>query len=353
MKRIWEKLFNNLAWGTVTVFLVLALIIFVYDPSDFAWPYHKALKDLLVASLTGILGAFVVGLLFKKMELDKMVGKENVKSVLGTVFDPEERIYGLIRSEELFRFSCISMAASEGIHEGDDNFGLVKTCLEETQSTLKMPYQKISVHRSFTFDPRIPDFIRVDESVKMTYTNNSCSGIEGQKAWRIISTPEIKHDYVDGQFDIDHAWVRTSIIGDTDIEENSNFPTNLHLSCKRENGEKIWENPDDNCFTVPAKCEGFEVETIKTYYISINDRKSEYAWMHPIRSLSYSVDFNGIDVEITPMVTGCPNCVDDALCARCAKGIAAIGQRENGVSITISDWAGRKTGVRIEWKTAQ
>lgn len=349
MKSIWEKIASNLIWGTILVFVLLAFVVTVYNLTNPTDPFLLSLKDLLIASLTGILGAFVVGLLFKHIELDKIIGKENVKSVLETIFDPKDRIQDIVPSDNLVDFATSAIATAHGIVETDDNFGLVKVCLRETESMLSSPYEIVDITRRYRFDENTPSILHVSETMRATFVNPSENDLPRRAAWNYLTSPKIENS--DPEWDKMH--VSTTIVDKHQKDENLRYPTEQVLKCTIENDNRVWKNEDENnnsvTFLLPASCNDFVIKIERMFVVPITDRESTFTWEVPLRQLNYSASFEGINVNTKPEVTKCVKCGKMRSCKECKEGVVSLINGKNNAMIAINEWVGSQTGIRITW----
>lgn len=347
MKKMWGAVASHLWLAALIIFLLIIIAVLFFNNFDI--PGEKVFESLTMTVLTSAFGACAVGLVFEYKSLNRLIGEENVRSVLETVFNPSERIYGVIPETDLFHFGCVSVAAANGINIDDDRYGLVEACLTEVSGKLKFPYRRMDINRIYNYDPRYPSVVHVHETTTATYINKRNEKLTNQVEWRTVRTPVLHTSNETLPENVDILEAQTFIIGQEGSAENSEFPNTICIPCIEENGQRVWRNLEVPRFTIPAKCEDMKLQTIRSFYISISDCESQYTWPEPIRSLSYSAQFIGRDAKFSPSITGCCKCGAQEACEKCSHGVAFLSDGKNRVNVTVKDWTGSQTKLNISW----
>ena len=346
-RALWSFIETHLLVDAVVIIALMVVVVAVLgwdgDPLN-------TVRSVLMALLTTAFATCFIGLLFQRSELDKAIGHANARSVLETVFSPKERLYNLLPETDLMQFSHAAAAAANGIEPSDERFGLVKACLIEVSNRLNLPHREVIIFRTCTFDPNYPDIVHVKEVSTTKYVNRSHVAASNQNEWRTVRTPLLPPDAKVPQ-DVDVMTIDMRMLDKAGMSENSEFPKSVRVESVKNAGLRVWANPVDLKFSVPANCDEMRVEVVRSFYLSIEDDSVEYTWPAPIKSLDYNIGFEGRKAVFTPSIVDCCKCEEAGPCNVCHTSEITLngGQRAN---VSIKDWTGSQAHLLIKWKLA-
>lgn len=352
MNTVWKMIVDHLV-ATIAITILLILVVslaFGYLDMD-STPILQALYSGILAALTGLFGACVVGLVFERSDLDARVGRKSVKSVLETIFEPETKIYDVVSPEDMQHFGVVAIAAAKGVDPKEDAYGLVGLCVDEACEMLDRPYHEVEIARSYTFDASKPGVLLVNETLKNIYYNRTPNDIHDIKAWKEISTAAT--DLHKKEKSVNAMTVRTAILSESQHGCGDDFPRQETISGSIENDSIIWHN--ETTFTIPANTEGFVVTVTRLFYVAIDDCRSACLWSMPVKKLTYVASFSGVNVHLSALFEKCKKCIQVSSCDDCGNEhkAVAVKKTKNNIQVLVNEWASTRSKLEISWIVEQ